>query len=115
MERKEIFKQAQSFAFDYAKNALERNVFPADEAIINLEEFTEDMPDVTGDAQEILAQLHKYGSPATVSQIGGRYFGFVNGSVIPVSLAARWLSDFWDQNTALYVMSPFTSKLEDVC
>ncbi|MGD8297937.1 MAG: pyridoxal-dependent decarboxylase [Desulfobacterales bacterium] len=115
MERKEIFKQAQSFAFDYAKNALERNVFPADEAIINLEEFTEDMPDVTGDAQEILAQLHKYGSPATVSQIGGRYFGFVNGSVIPVSLAARWLSDFWDQNTALYVMSPLTSKLEDVC
>jgi glutamate/tyrosine decarboxylase-like PLP-dependent enzyme len=115
MERKEIFKQAQVFAFDYAENALERNVFPSDEAIKNLEEFTEDMPDVTGDAPDILAQLHKYGSPATVSQIGGRYFGFVNGGVIPVSLAARWLSDFWDQNTALYVISPLASKLEEVC
>jgi len=33
----------------------------------------------------------------------------------PVSLAARWLSDFWDQNTALYVISPLASKLEEVC
>ena len=33
----------------------------------------------------------------------------------PVSLATRWLSDFWDQNTALYVISPLASKLEEVC
>ena len=110
MDHKDIFKQAQSYAFDYAENALERNVFPTDAAIKNLAEFIEDMPDVTGDSADILAQLNKYGSPATVSQIGGRYFGFVNGGVIPVSLAARWLSDFWDQNTALFVISPLASK-----
>ena len=46
---------------------------------------------------------------------GIRYFGFVNGGVMPVVLAARWLSDVWDQNAALYVMSPLTSKLEEVC
>jgi glutamate/tyrosine decarboxylase-like PLP-dependent enzyme len=114
MDHKDIFKQAQSYAFDYADNALERNVFPTGEAIKNLVEFIEDMPDVTGDSADILAQLNKYGSPATVSQIGGRYFGFVNGGVIPVSLAARWLSDFWDQNTALFVISPLASKLEEV-
>ena len=101
MEHKEIFKQAQNYAFEYADNALDRNVFPTGQAIKKLVEFVEDMPDGTGDAAHILAQLNKYGSPATVSQIGGRYFGFVNGGVLPVSLAARWLSDFWDQNTAL--------------
>jgi glutamate/tyrosine decarboxylase-like PLP-dependent enzyme len=114
MKDKEIFEQAQGYAFDYADQTQERNVFPTDEAIKNLEAFVEDMPEVTGDASDILAHLHKYGSPATVSQIGGRYFGFVNGGVLPVSLAARWLSDFWDQNTALYVISPLASKLEEI-
>ena len=114
MQNKNIFQQAQTYAYNYADNAFKRNVFPTDTAIKNLEEFIEDMPDVPGDPAEILRQLHEYGSPATVSQIGGRYFGFVNGSVIPVSLAARWLSDFWDQNTALYVMSPIAAKLEEI-
>jgi len=99
MVSKEIFKQAQQYAFDYADNAIERNVFPTDEAIKNLEDFIEDMPSAIGSSSDILAQLNQYGSPATVSQIGGRYFGFVNGGVLPVSLAVRWLSDFWDQNT----------------
>lgn len=63
----------------------------------------------------MLQQLHEIGSPATVAQTGGRYFGFVNGGVVPASLAARWLSDFWDQNTALQVMSPIAAKLESVC
>jgi glutamate/tyrosine decarboxylase-like PLP-dependent enzyme len=58
--------------------------------------------------------INKYGSPATISQIGGRYYGFVNGSVVPAALAARYLSDFWDQNTPLYVTSPVVSKLETV-
>lgn len=114
MASKEIFKQAQQYAFDYADKALERNVFPTDEAIKNLEYFIEDMPSDTGSSSDILALLNQYGTPATVSQIGGRYFGFVNGGVLPVSLAARWLSDFWDQNTALYIISPLASKLEEV-
>ena len=114
MEGKEIFDQARRYAFEYADNALERNVFPTDEAIRNLENFTEDLPDVVGEPAEILEQLHKYGSPATTSQIGGRYFGFVCGGVIPASLAVRWLSDFWDQNSALYAMSPISAKLEEV-
>jgi glutamate/tyrosine decarboxylase-like PLP-dependent enzyme len=58
--------------------------------------------------------LHKYGSPATVSSIGGRYFGFVTGGAIPVSLATKWLSDIWDQNAPLYLTSPIASKLESV-
>jgi glutamate/tyrosine decarboxylase-like PLP-dependent enzyme len=114
MERKDIFRQAQKYAFDYADNVLERNVYPAPDAISNLNKFVEELPESTGNASEVLEKLNLYGTPASVAQTGGRYFGFVNGGVIPVSLAARWLSDFWDQNTALYVISPVASKLEEV-
>jgi glutamate/tyrosine decarboxylase-like PLP-dependent enzyme len=114
MEAKDIFEQAKDYAFDYADKALERNVFPTDAAINNLSQFVEDMPDISSDAANILKQLHAQGSPASVSQIGGRYFGLVNGGVVPTALAARWLSDFWDQNTPLYLSSPIASKLEEV-
>lgn len=114
MEKKDIFRQAQNYAFDYADNVLERNVYPTPDAISNLDEFVEELPESTGNASEVLEKLNQYGTPASVAQTGGRYFGFVDGGVIPAALAARWLSDFWDQNTALFVMSPIAAKLEEV-
>ena len=114
MEQKDIFRRAQNYAFDYADHVLERNVYPTPNAIADLDMFVEKLPKSTGNAAEILEKLNRYGSPASVAQTGGRYFGFVNGGVIPASLAVRWLSDFWDQNTALYVISPIASKLEEV-
>ncbi len=111
---KKIFNQVKDYAFDYADKALERNVYPTDDAIEALNIFDEKLPESIGNPRKILEQLHKFGSPATVSQIGGRYFGLVNGGIIPTALAAKWLNDFWDQNTPLYVTSPITSKLESV-
>jgi len=114
MEQKSAFDEARNAAYAYADRALERNVFPTPEAIENLVHFDEPLPDSPGDALEILRQLDEYGSPATVAQIGGRYFGLVNGGVIPATLAVRWLTDFWDQNTPLYLTSPVASRLEEV-
>jgi hypothetical protein len=79
MVQKDIFNQATYYAFNYLDSSFERNVYPTDKAIRDLELFEEDLPDSTGTSTEILAQLNAYGSRATVSQIGGRYFGFVNG------------------------------------
>ena len=115
LEIKAIFEQAQDYAFDYVDKIRERNVFPTDDAIADLDKFTGVLPQTTGEAAEILKLLNQYGAPATVAQTGGRYFGFVDGGVLPISLAARWLSDFWDQNAALYAMSPLASKLEEIC
>lgn len=110
----QIFKSAQSYAFQYLNEAFDRNVYPSVEALANLEHFAENMPDKSGDVNNILQQLHQYGSPATVTSLGGRYFGFVTGSSIPASLAAKSLSDFWDQNTGMEVLSPISAKLETV-
>ena len=114
-QSKTLLEQAKGYAYEYADGAAQRNVFPSKQALADLEQFVEDLPASSGDATAILKQLHEYGSPATTAQTGGRYFGFVNGGILPVTLATKWLSDFWDQNTALYSMSPVASKLEEIC
>ena len=114
MEQKQLFDKARDAAYAYADSASQRKVFPDSSALEKLTVFEEPLAEEPFDALEILSLLDEFGSPASVAQIGGRYFGLVNGGVIPVALAARWLADFWDQNTPLYLSSPIASKLEEV-
>jgi len=61
---------------------------------------------------DILAFLDDYGSPATVASAGGRYFGFVTGGALPVTVAAQYLAAGWDQNCFSFVSSPAVACLE---
>ncbi len=110
-----LFEQVKDYAVEYMNNIPDQPVSPDQNSIDGLNVFREPLSVDSGDPYEIIGMLHQYGSSATVAQTGGRYFGFVNGGIIPVSLAAKWLSDTWDQNAALYIMSPVTSVLEEVC
>jgi len=114
-KKPDIYEKAKEYALDYINSVDTRNVKPTDKAIENLINFVHDLPEAGSDAFEILKLLNDYGSPATIAQTGGRYFGFVNGGALPASLAAKWLSDVWDQNAVLNVTSPIASVLEDVC
>ena len=114
LAEKKVFDKAQIYAYEYLSVILERNVFPLQEALADLRHFDEEMPVETGNAIATIDKLNRYGAPATVAQVGGRYFGFVNGSSLPVGLAAKNLSTYWDQNTAMQVLSPLCSKLESV-
>jgi len=115
-ENKELFEMAKSYAYAYMGKINDRPVFSICKNLSNnYPFFDEPLPEKSGNPDEILNLLHKYGSPSTVAQTGGRYFGFVNGNSIPIALATKWLSDIWDQNCALYVMSPIVSHLEAIC
>lgn len=114
IREKKIFEQSRNCAFDYADKAFERNVYPTQTALENLSTFEEKFTEESTSSDKIIDLLHNFGSPATVSQIGGRYYGMVNGGIVPAALAAKWLVDFWDQNSVLYVTSPITSKLESI-
>lgn len=115
LDNKIVFEQAKACAFDYMDTIPTRAVFPSVRAIDDLAQFEEPLPAGGESGEEILKMLHRYGSPATAAQTGGRYFGFVNGGAVPTAVAARWLADVWDQNAGLYLTSPISSKLEEVC
>jgi glutamate/tyrosine decarboxylase-like PLP-dependent enzyme len=110
----ELFEQAMKYGVEYLEASPDRNVYPTEKALANLSNFSESLPSDTMDGSGVIRQLHKFGSPATVTHSGGRYFGFVTGGVIPAGLAAKLLGTFWDQNTAMHVLSPIASMLESV-
>lgn len=108
-------KLANNLAVGYINKVDDMRVYPDKEAIRNLSMFDEDLSDEPENTREILNKLDKYGSPATVAQTGGRYFGFVCGGILPAALCSKWLADAWDQNAGLFGLSPIASKIEDVC
>ena len=110
MQDGKILERAARYGKDYAASVCERRVYPDEDAIKGLDAFDEAIPEVTGDAVEVLERLHTAGSPGTVAQTGGRYFGMVNGALVPAALGARVLADVWDQNAVLYATSPVNSK-----
>ncbi|MCL2653725.1 MAG: aminotransferase class V-fold PLP-dependent enzyme [Propionibacteriaceae bacterium] len=110
-----LFEQAQQAACAYLDGARDMDAFPSSESLALLGRLDEPMPTSPTQPTEILRLLNEVGSPNTVGQNSGRYFGFVNGGVTPVAVAAKWLADAWDQNAALYVMSPIAAKLEEIC
>jgi glutamate/tyrosine decarboxylase-like PLP-dependent enzyme len=106
---------AAGFAKEYIESSNTMRVFPKEEDIAALSIFDGPLSEAPTNIDEILKKLHQYGSKATVAQTGGRYFGFVCGGILPSSLCTKWLFDAWDQNPAMFVMSPIGAKLEEVC
>ena len=114
MRDKRLFERAQGYGLRYLDELHQRPVFPRQQALSDLFRFDEDFPDTSASAEAVIDLLHEYGAPATVAQLGGRYFGFVCGGAVPAGLAAKNLATFWDQNTAMYVLSPLAARLESV-
>lgn len=115
LRSKTLFEKAKGYAFDYIDNLKNTPVYPSESDLQNLSIFDEDVPQQSTSADEIIELLNNYGSKTTTIHTGGKFFGFVCGSIVPVALATKWMSDTWDQNSGLFVMSPIASKLEAVC
>ena len=110
-----LLDKARQFAGEYIDSLAQRPVFPTEASLQAMSNLNEPLPETSCDPDFVLKQLHEIGSRGAVNQTAGRYFGFVNGGMLPIGLAARWLGDAWDQNTAHYVMSPIDSRLEEIC
>jgi glutamate/tyrosine decarboxylase-like PLP-dependent enzyme len=66
------------------------------------------------DPLDVLEHLVEATDAGIVASAGPRYFGFVTGGALPITVAADWLSSAWDQNGCLYVLSPAIAVMEDI-
>lgn len=98
----------------YLSQAANNPVYPDASSINGLKELDTPLQQMPMDAMEVLRILDEAGSPATVKNTGGRYYGFVTGGSLPAAMYAKLLATVWDQNAALRVMSPVASALEDI-
>lgn len=109
-----LLEEAARRGIDYREQSVSRSVAPTPEAVENVQRFVEPLPnDGTADL-DVLTQLDEIGTPAAVSMTGPRFFGFVIGGSLPVTLASNWLTAAWDQNDVMYEVTPATATLEQV-
>jgi glutamate/tyrosine decarboxylase-like PLP-dependent enzyme len=111
--RDALLKRAALHATDYLEAIHTRRVSPHPSAVSGLAALRTPLPAGPTDPELVLRLLADIGSPATVANCGGRYFGFVNGGCLPAAMAAGWLVTAWDQNAAFWVQSPTAVALEE--
>jgi glutamate/tyrosine decarboxylase-like PLP-dependent enzyme len=111
---KELLTDASARAIRYLEGLETRPVAPTAAAIAGLRAFDEPLRDGPADPAETLRLLDEACSPATMAMAGPRFFGFVIGGSLPVTLAANWLAGAWDQNSAYYRATPGTAYVEQV-
>ena len=110
----DLLQDAADRAAQYLRALPERRVAPSEADLAQLTELGGDLPSGPIPDDEILALLDRVGSPATVASAGPRYFGFVTGGALPVTVAANVLAGAWDQNAFTPVASPVAAELERI-
>lgn len=113
-ETKVLLEDAARRSIAYLKSLEKGRTFPDEKSLAALAKFAEPLREKPMDPRKVLAMLDKLASPATVANAGGRYFGFVTGGSLPVTVAANWLACAWDQCAGLEVLSPAAAAIEDV-
>src|SRR3982074_1835892 len=114
LQSSEALNLAADKARRYVRDVSERRVGPSEAGVAALAELNEPFPLSPRDPCDVIARLDQIGSPATVATTGGRYFGFVNGGMVPAALAANWLGGPGDLKGAVCVMSPIAGDIGEV-
>lgn len=107
-----LLDDAARRASHYLDGLAARGVAPLPQALGRLAQLDVELPDTPQSPQAVLQQLDQLGSPAAVASSGGRYFGYVVGGTLPVSIAAHWLATAWDQNTPHPAAAPGAAAFE---
>ena len=98
----------------YRETCGDRPVAPTAEAIAAVAQLIEALPENGCPDDEVLAMLDAIGSPASVAMAGPRFFGFVIGGSLPVTVATNWLATAWDQNVVMHEVTPAPATIERV-
>lgn len=107
-----LLEDSAQRAIRYLEGLDARGVAPTLSARERVSLLDEPLPKHTSDPAETIALLDDVGSPASVAMAGPRFFGFVIGGALPVTVAANWLATAWDQNSALHAVTPAIAVME---
>ncbi len=111
---KDLLESASARAIRYLEDLDARAVAPEPGALDAIPRLDEPLPEDTTDPEKTLQMLDAIGSPASMAMAGPRFYGFVTGGSLPVTLAANWLAGAWDQNCVFHRVTPATAILETV-
>jgi glutamate/tyrosine decarboxylase-like PLP-dependent enzyme len=106
-------RQAFESAQRYLATVGDRHVGVTPSALEAMLQLGGALSDQGEEAESVLAILDEFGSPATMAIMGRRFFGGVIGGSLPVTIAAHWIADAWDQNACLYELSPVSAYIEE--
>lgn len=111
---KELLSDAARRGIRYREGLAQRKVVPTTSALAALSRLDEALPERGASAEATLALLDEVVSPATVAVAGPRFFGFVVGGSLPVTVATNWLSAAWDQNVHMNEAASAAARVEQV-
>jgi glutamate/tyrosine decarboxylase-like PLP-dependent enzyme len=109
----QVLRAGAEQAIRYINNLPARDVRPDPAAVGRLDAFDLPFPELETDPHDALCALEKFGAPATMAMGGPRFFGFVIGGAMPVTVAANWIATAWDQNTAYFLSTPAAAAIEE--
>lgn len=111
---KSLLQETAERAEQYLEGLPRRRVAPDADAVRRIESFDENLSADGETAESTIALLDDVGSPASMAIAGPRFFGFVIGGSLPVTVASNWLATAWDQNACMHEVTPAASRLEHV-
>ncbi len=109
-----LLEHSAQRAITYLEGLPTRRVSPSPEAVEHLKVLDGPLGEEGVADDKSSAQLDEVCSPASRAMAGPRFFGFVIGGSLPVTVAAQWLAAAWDQNAGLYNVTPAVARLEQI-
>ena len=109
-----LLQQVAALASEYLGGLADRPVGRPIEPDVLRAALGGPMPEHGEEPAEIVSRLVRDMDRGLVATAGPRYFGFVIGGSLPVTVATEWLAAAWDQNAGNYSASPAVSVVEEV-
>lgn len=109
----DALERAKMHALEWLASVPTRSVCPQSDVEQVLHSLDIPLPEESTDAVSVIDELVARADPGLMATESGRFFGWVNGGVLPVTMATDWLLTAWDQNTVLRLSTPATAALEE--
>ena len=109
-----LLRRAAEHAETFLRSLPERPVGPTVTRDQMMEILGVPLAEGGDDPSKVLDALAAAAEGGAMGTAGPRFFGFVIGGSLPVTVGADWMTSAWDQNAGLYAASPVTSVIEDV-